>query len=141
MSKRNKETIKELRNSMILAVVVILLIVVMFKMKPITLNLNGQQLKEKDFMFGDVADFLLLSERFAATHEYDIEDYNCKNYTRDLKAIADELGFKVKREYGCKSSNFSNCHVWLTIEVDFEPQSNEFVDYTKTYPYRHSLTE
>ena len=91
-----------------------------------------------DYSEGEVKDFLMVAQRFADNHNYSEQEYNCRNYTRDLKKIADELGFDVEQVIGCNSSSSSNreCHTWLKLKVDFEPQHAEFVDYSKEYPYQ-----
>ena len=78
--------------------------------------------------------FLLTANRFAREHEYDINSYNCVNYSNDLKAIADKLGFNTTYATGCRNYN-NSCHRWLRVTMDFEPQEAEFKDYSKTYPY------
>ena len=91
-----------------------------------------------DYSEGEVKDFLMLAQRFADNHDYSKEKYNCRNYTRDLKKIADQLGFDVEQVLGCNSSLSSTreCHTWLRLKVDFEPQHASFVDYSKEYPYQ-----
>lgn len=90
-----------------------------------------------DLSEGEIKDFLIVSQRFADNHNYLREEYNCINYTRDLKQIADQLGFDVEQVIGCNSSSLpKECHAWLTLKVDFEPQSAKFVDYSKKYPYQ-----
>jgi hypothetical protein len=89
-----------------------------------------------DLSEGEVKDFLIVSQRFAENHIYS-EQYNCMNYTKDLKQIADELGFDVEQVVGCNSSSSpKDCHAWLKLKFDFEPQFAEFVDYSKKYPYQ-----
>jgi len=89
-----------------------------------------------DYGEGEVKDFLLVAQKFADNHEYS-KDYNCKNYTRDLKEIADQLGFDVEQVVGCSSqSDNADCHAWLKLKVDFEPQHAQFVDYSKEYPFQ-----
>jgi hypothetical protein len=90
-----------------------------------------------DLSEGEVKDFLIVAQRFAGSHDYS-EEYNCMNYTKDLKQIADNLGFDVEQVSGCKNSSSTkeDCHFWLRLKIDFEPQSAEFVDYSRSYPYQ-----
>jgi len=89
-----------------------------------------------DYGEGEVKDFLMVAQRFADNHKYS-EKYNCMNYTRDLKKIADQLGFNIEQAIGCNSSSSpKDCHAWLKLKVDFEPQHAKFVDYSKKYPYQ-----
>jgi len=86
---------------------------------------------------GEVKEFLMVAQRFADNHEYSEQEYNCKNYTRDLKKIADQLGFDVEQVVGCSNqSGNADCHTWLKLKVDFEPQHAGFMDYSKKYPYQ-----
>ena len=85
---------------------------------------------------GEVKDFLIVAQRFADNHNYS-EEYNCMNYTKDLKQIADQLGFDVEQVVGCTNQSADKyCHAWLKLKVDFEPQFAEFVDYSKSYPFQ-----
>ena len=89
-----------------------------------------------DYSEGEIKDFLLVAQRFADNHDYS-QQYNCKNYTKELKQIADQLGFAVEKVVGCNNnSDNAECHAWLKLKVDFEPQYAEFVDYSKEYPYQ-----
>ena len=90
-----------------------------------------------DYSEGEVKDFLMVAQRFADNHNYSEQEYNCRNYTKDLKKIADELGFDVEQVIGCTNSSSNRyCHTWLKLKVDFEPQHAEFVDCSKEYPYQ-----
>jgi len=74
-----------------------------------------------------------LAQRFAENHEYNVSHYNCMNYTTELKEIADQLGFKTEVIRGCPKGG-GECHRWLRLKVDFEPQSAMFQDYSSEYP-------
>ena len=90
-----------------------------------------------DYGEGEVKEFLMVAQRFADNHEYSEQEYNCKNYTKDLKKIADQLGFDVEQVVGCSNqSDNADCHTWLKLKVDFEPQHAGFMDYSKKYPYQ-----
>ena len=85
---------------------------------------------------GELKDFIMVAQRFADNHEFS-NSYNCQSYTRDLKQIADNLGFNVEHIIGCNSSSPpKKCHAWLKLIVDFEPQYAIFTDYSKKYPYQ-----
>jgi hypothetical protein len=95
---------------------------------------------DKDFGEDDLSQFLAISKRFADQHEYNKTGYNCVNYTDDLKSITDQLGFRTKAVIGCNRYNGS-CHKFLRLEVDFEPQDAEIVDYSKRYPIQEVLED
>lgn len=97
--------------------------------QPIKINL--EDIRETAYS-GEVRDFLIVAQRFALYHKY-TDEYNCVNYSTDLKDIADELGFKVSKIVGYSPRNDTSGHMWLRLEVDFEPQHGEFVDYSVTY--------
>ena len=101
---------------------------------PIKVELPNLQMNAVN---GEVQDFLLVAERFADNHEYNRTGYNCVNYSHDLKAIADQLGFKTKIIRGCPEEGI--CHEWLELNIDFEPQQAKFVDYSKEYPYNRTI--
>jgi hypothetical protein len=53
--------------------------------------------------------------------------------------IADQLGFKTKIIKGCPEMPGEDCHQWLRLEVDFEPQHAVFKDYSMQYPRQEVL--
>lgn len=74
--------------------------------------------------------------RFAETHNYSTEGYNCKNYSVDLKMIYDILNITSDFMLGCNETNATNykCHQWLSVEgKQIEPQSGVMVNYTGVY--------
>jgi hypothetical protein len=85
---------------------------------------------------GDMRDFLIIAQRFAAEHDYDFDTYNCVNYSYDLGKVLDQVGIGYEIMRGCREGyqNKTSCHQWLRLKMDFEPQSGSFVDYSKTYP-------
>lgn len=112
-------------------VVVSALVIVKFS-EPITIN----GLDKLPYAEGEVKDFLMIGQRFADTHSYDLKHFNCKNYSMDLKEIADELGFKTQYVEGCPEviNETDKCHAWLRLVVDFEPIRGSLTDYSKEYP-------
>jgi hypothetical protein len=101
-----------------------------------TVNLNGNTIHPANSeYYGELTDLLILGKRFAAHHQYNESDYNCKNYSMDFKYIADQLGFDVETQVACKYSNLTKCHMYNLIKVPYEPQSGEFVDMSEKYPY------
>lgn len=111
-----------------------LLYVVLLKFgQPVEINVQGLELLEPSPYGGDVKDFQIIAKRFASMHEYNRESYNCVNYSADLADLAESLGFDVQVVEGCKKGG-GECHAWLKLEVDFEPQSAEFIDYSGLYP-------
>jgi hypothetical protein len=99
-----------------------------------TLYIDGVDVSQKSVYEGDINDFLVVATRFAETHTYNKETYNCANYTNDLKYITDQLGIKTKKVTGCPAEDNSTCHTYLRLSVDFEPQTARFTDYSKLYP-------
>lgn len=141
MKITNKDK-KELLHSMFVILFIIAVLIIIIQSNPFTINLDGHTITEKEFIYGDVKDFLVLANRFSRMNTYDKNDFNCVNYSSDLKDIADELGFKVKVVRGCENYvENASCHVWLRMEVDLEPQTMEFVDYTNVYPFNFEIVE
>ena len=83
----------------------------------------------------EMEQFLLISQRFARNHKYDVDNYNCVNYSNDLKVIADQLGFNTTYAAGCKKPN-DGCHKWLRVTMDFNPEIAQFTDFSDTYKYK-----
>lgn len=102
----------------------------------VEVRLNGWTMTKSDIFDGDMRDFVVLAQRFALNHEYNLTGYNCVNYTNDLARIMDELGFSYQKVVGCEDGdgNTSKCHEWLRLMVDFEPQTGKFTDYSSEYP-------
>jgi len=88
---------------------------------------------------GEIEEWLVVAGRFAKYHEYNRTSYNCVNYSTDLKAIADSLGFRTKIVRGYVDGNDTG-HEWLKLEVDFEPQHGTFVDYSLDYPNQKDVS-
>ena len=103
--------------------------------KPVTINLNGQTITDKQPYYGDLTDLQILGKRFSANHEYNIDDYNCVNYTNDFYDIASQLGFSVVKMQGCANSNLTECHAWVETVIGFEPQKGVFEDVRTIYKY------
>ena len=101
---------------------------------PISIELPNVQLNHVN---GQMQDFLVIAERFAANHKYNIDAYNCVNFSNDEKDIMDQLGIEVHIMQGC--SEDGKCHEWLVPSIDFEPQDATFKDYSKQYQYNRSL--
>jgi len=99
---------------------------------------ESEQQTEPD---GELKDFFVVARRFAQTHKYINGSYTCINYTNSLYDISQELGFNnIKKVKGC-SEDGKSCHMWLKIEMDYEPQSYEFKDYSKEYPNQEIVSE
>jgi len=116
----------------IIALLLSLLFIFILTPKDQTINLNGYQIENKPIFQGDILDFVIISQRFAKNHEY-TESYKCRNYTEDLARIMQELGLKAEKVEGC-NINKTECHAWIRLKVDFEPQRAEFIDYSAKYP-------
>jgi len=92
---------------------------------------------------GDMADFFVVARRFANNHNYS-DDYNCVNYTDDLYRIIEELGLStnIEKVRGCSEEGMTGeCHRWLKITMDFEPQSYTIKDYSDEYFYQEIIGE
>jgi hypothetical protein len=103
--------------------------------KPVTINLNGQTINDIKQYNGDLTDLDILGKRFAKNHKYNLTDYNCVNYSNDYYNIAKDLGFDVGIKSGCKYSNGTICHQWITTQIDYSPQTGEYKDFDTEYPY------
>lgn len=107
--------------------------------QPMTIDLSNVKL-ETGIADEEMIDFLVVSKRFARTHKYENESYNCINYSRDFMQTANSLGFKTRMITGCENYN-SSCHRFIRLEMDLEPQYGEFVDYSKKYPIQIEANE
>lgn len=97
---------------------------------PGVLTLNVESLRQAQL--GEVEAFLILANRFSQNHEYS-DSYDCVNYTNDIGFIAGQLGFNIEKVVGCRPENLSQCHEWVRLKVDYEPQQGSFIDYSRTY--------
>lgn len=100
---------------------------------PIRLHIEGEWFEE-----GEVREFMVVSNRFRNTRSYDVNNYTCINYTRDLYELTKELGFETKMIKGCPEGD-GPCHQFLKLEVDFEPQDGVFLDYSLMYPHQKEI--
>ena len=98
-----------------------------------TINLNGYEISKPEALDQSMLEWLYVARRFAANHQYTNINYTCVNYSNDLYKLGTELGFRLKKKYGCVPKENGGCHEWLSMEVDIEPQSGAFVDYTHEY--------
>jgi len=59
----------------------------------------------------------MVINKFYENHEYDLEDYNCQHYARDLRFVYESLGYDVVYVGGYTEDEG---HMWneLTIEID-----------------------
>lgn len=87
-----------------------------------SMNLTGN-----DFIF-----FTEASNRFALAHKYDVDLYDCKNYSYDFYVTMKNLGFDVNIEIGFKENGSG--HAWNSVRLNLEPQSGEFVNQAYIYP-------
>jgi len=87
--------------------------------------------------------------RFADTHEYDWDNYNCVDFTQDVIYELERNGYDAKGMCGCKGdneredNNYLDCHAWVQICflangkefcLDIEPQTGRIEDYTNEFP-------
>lgn len=84
--------------------------------------------------YSDLIAFQKVSEAFANAHEYDVEHYNCQNYSADYHDLMGLLGYDARIIGG---KNETNGHVWNEVRLSFEPQRAEIVDYDDEYPFRY----
>jgi hypothetical protein len=82
-----------------------------------------------------IDNFNTVANLWASRHEYNITSYNCINYSHDLKVIADAFNIDAMIINGCTDENMTDCHQWLRITRDFEPQTAEYIDYSTIYKY------
>ncbi|MFH2028652.1 MAG: hypothetical protein ABIJ08_05910 [Nanoarchaeota archaeon] len=85
-----------------------------------------------------------VAERFALSHNY-TKDYNCDEYSSDLRAIYLELGINATIMQGNdpfywinKTHNVTYAHQWIKVEhrgisFQLEPQTGELIDYSDEY--------
>ena len=74
------------------------------------------------------------SKRFAINHEYNITDFNCKNYSTEYKECANHLGYDVKIK---GAMNKTTGHVWNKVILDVEPYNGNIVNYKEEYPINY----
>ena len=69
-----------------------------------------QELQEFQFL-------QMVINKFYESHDYDIDDYNCQHYARDLRFVYESLGYDINYIGGY---NDEVGHMWneLTIEID-----------------------
>lgn len=101
------------------------------------LNVSTGSNTEIDPYIQELIEFQKIAKRFSSQHNYS-EDYNCVNYTKDLKMIGDMLGYKTYRASAYAHDNLSD-HAFLKVYLDIEPQSGEYIDYSKYY-VKQSIT-
>lgn len=133
------QTIENTISVLLITVCFGLLVVMFIKFsQPISISVNGKALEQPAPYTGEVLDFIILAKRFADYHTAcngtNCTKYNCVNYTNDLKFIADKLGFKTEKVIGYPFEPNKTGHAWLRLKVDWEPQTGDFVDYSKMYP-------
>ena len=109
--------------------------------EPITLNLNGVEVKRSEEYYGSITDLTILGKRFADHHTYNLSDYDCKNYSKDFFDLANHLGFDVEIETACRYENMTECHAYNIVRIAYEPQSGEFRDMELEYPYKSDASE
>jgi len=79
-----------------------------------------------------VSKIMFVGREYALNHDYDNETYNCKQFSNGLRNVFNELGIASRRVSG-KSGDGNIAHRWLKVELDFEPTSGKFVDYSDEY--------
>ncbi len=84
--------------------------------------------------FGDAT--FMDGVRFMENYDGDeleyIEDvFDCKNFADYFIDYAKENKVYCEKKSGCTNGNETSCHRW--VRCDIEPQSGEFVDYSKYY--------
>ncbi len=91
--------------------------------------------------------FLTIAKEFSKEHSYDLEHYNCVNYSNDLYELVKNLNITIKKIRGCPpiESEGGVCHRFLRLEIDgkqldFEPIYAEFRDYSKQFPDQIEVT-
>ena len=103
-----------------------------------TLNQNTPEIIMKVPEYRSYKDPIYLIDnvgfRFSQNHKYVKDDYDCDNYTNDMSFILDSLGIENKKMKGCEDLTINtSCHAWLRVELDYEPITGSFTDYSKEY--------
>ena len=77
-----------------------------------------------------------ISTRLAEEYDYDVDDFNCQNFSKKFDVVAEELGIDSTVWRGTNANKTSG-HAWNKVCVDLEPNGNGVVDYSKEYPYQN----
>ena len=64
-------------------------------------------------------------ERFAETHNYDKELYNCVNYSEDLAFVLENLGYETTQERYINTTD--GYHRRLNLILEIEGQTGEII--------------
>jgi hypothetical protein len=78
----------------------------------------------------DAPDWLRVIETFGNDKEYDIHNYNCVDFSRDLTEELRKMGYDAHQIHGkCKDivPDPTISHAWVRICFDFEPQTGEYI--------------
>ena len=86
--------------------------------------------------YADLITFQKVSEAYANSHSYELDVYDCENYSRDYAHIMGMLGYDVEVVAGHNGSGRG--HAWNSVRLSFEPQSARVVDYSRKYPTYYS---
>jgi len=82
--------------------------------------------------------FIDFNQEWIKTHEYDIETYNCVNFSQDMDKMAEMFGVGSEMMVGCpENGSNQSCHRWLLLS--YNPQTGTFVDYSGKYPNKRRL--
>jgi len=109
----------------------------------IQLNVNHRIDPPDEFQGIKINDFMIVSQRYAETHTYDINEFNCVNYSAGIKMIADELDLPVRIIQGCPYNVTKNntCHQWVQFLLDVEPQNAYSPNYDDKYPIQKVIID
>jgi len=66
-------------------------------------------------------------EKLKENNEYDRDNYNCVNFSKDATFILNKLGYNSRMVRGCEEDN---CHRWISLDI--EPQGGKIL-YNNSY--------
>ena len=76
----------------------------------------------------------MVNARFADARHYDINGYNCVNYSQDYVTLMSMLGYNTTQVIGC---NGTACHAWNTITLEIESITGEIRQNSAIYPLEY----
>lgn len=78
--------------------------------------------------------FIKVAEQIANQHEYDAENYNCQDYSRDLVKALNFIGYDADRVFGrlknCDpdEDEFECYHQWVRLNIFIESTTGEIIE-------------
>jgi len=103
------------------------------------LELHILSLKNYSFMEEELQEFQFLQmilNKFADNHEYDLEDYNCQHFARDIDFIYSSLGYEMSYEGGSNKGE-ERGHMWNTMTIRIDGSKNEVGYFNDEYDFKY----